>query len=60
MKQKLCNLSNDIFALRAKLHSALDCNSALNDREVYHLSVKLDKLIYEYEKCASVELEKMR
>jgi hypothetical protein len=52
MRQILHSLSNDISILKSELYFALDSNKSLNNRDVYLLSVKLDKLIYEYESYA--------
>ncbi len=45
----LYRLSNEIYKLKSELYFAIDTNKSLNSREVYLLSVKLDRLIYEYE-----------
>jgi hypothetical protein len=62
MTQFLHRLSHEINALKKELNTRLEVNQNLNNREVYMLSVKLDKLIFEYQitSCKKKYLKKNR
>ncbi|MDI3480886.1 MAG: Spo0E like sporulation regulatory protein [Tepidanaerobacteraceae bacterium] len=44
----LRSLSREIYNLRIELYKTLDVEENINSQRVYLLSLKLDKLIYEY------------
>jgi hypothetical protein len=48
MAQMLGSLSHEICNLKAELYKTLDMEGNLNSQKAYLLSLKLDKLIYEY------------
>lgn len=44
----LRSLSHEIYNLKIELYKTLDLEENLNSQKAYLLSLKLDKLIYEY------------
>lgn len=52
------SLSREILNLKTELYETLDMEPKLNNRKAYNISLKLDKLIYEYYCRANQGFEK--
>lgn len=52
------SLSHEINSLKIELYETLDLEKTLNGRRAYLLSIKLDKLIYEYYSCSGKRAQK--